>query len=67
MSEIKLKPCPFCGGVAELIIDKQIVLRSLERCATVRCTKCGCRTDSYLLESMHDKCERVINAWNRRA
>ena len=37
MSEIKLLPCPFCGGEAELDIDD---LGNW----LVRCKKCFCRT-----------------------
>ena len=41
MDEIKLKPCPFCGGKAEYIINS-----NYERCTThgwqfgIKCTNC---------------------------
>ena len=37
MSEIKLKPCPFCGGEAILKRDRIGLY-------CVKCTNCGCMT-----------------------
>ena len=37
MSEIKLKPCPFCGGEAEMFGNESVVF--------VGCKKCTCITD----------------------
>lgn len=54
MSEIKLKPCPFCGGEAEMIEDANHM-------SFVRCEQRCCRT--YFFES-----PKVASiAWNRRA
>ena len=54
MSEIKLLPCPFCGGEATLhnnfLTDK----------FKVWCNECDCRTDVY-----SDK-EEAIEKWNTR-
>lgn len=47
----ELKPCPFCGGKAELCGDNYF---------WVSCT--SCYTDTY---GSHDK-EDVIERWNRR-
>ena len=63
MSEIKLKPCPFCGGKAALFVDDGI---------RVICTEC--RASSQVLKDMlsikgvaGNATETVIEAWNRRA
>ena len=39
MSEIKLKPCPFCGGEAEMFGNESVVF--------VRCKECTCITEWY--------------------
>lgn len=51
----ELKPCPFCGGKAEIIGG--MLDRSL---AQIRCTKCSCCTSYCHLHMAIDK-------WNRRA
>ena len=53
MSEIKLKPCPFCGGEAEILnVDDRY---------TARCRSCFCGTGEY------KDPERASETWNRRA
>ena len=49
-----LKPCPFCGGEAEIAIY-------LNQQWTIKCTKCFCEISSYDLDS-----DEMIKAWNRR-
>ena len=53
MSEIKLKPCPFCGGKAEMIA------RGVLYCVT--CSKCDCKGDFL------DTPAAAAKVWNRRA
>lgn len=52
MNNEELKPCPFCGGEAE------IVMSGGDR--RVECKKCGARSDWYDTEA------EAIAAWNRR-
>lgn len=54
MSEIKLKPCPFCGGEAELFRDYM-------GWYVIECTACGNGTLHFA------KSDGAVNAWNRRA
>lgn len=78
MADLQLKPCPFCGGHAEMV-RKQIYLDHGYR---VDCTQCGARGTVVLVN--HPKFtyygldestryteqqakEKVIEAWNRRA
>ena len=58
MDEIKLKPCPFCGGVAMTICDRAPSEDSL---FWVRCFGCGAETSLFNSE------EEAKEAWNRRA
>ena len=57
---IELKPCPFCGEKARLLVSNGV---------RVLCTKCGATTrilvDSERIET--SAVEDVIKAWNRRA
>ena len=63
MDEIKLKPCPFCGGEAEINVDREAVEDTEKRhwAYTVVCKRC-CATSglTYLPEKARE-------AWNRRA
>jgi Lar family restriction alleviation protein len=52
-SEIKLKPCPFCGGKAEMVSD-------FEDEHYVYCT--GCKGGWKTMENP----EEAAAAWNRR-
>ena len=54
MSEIKLKPCPFCEGGARIIGAVGTVF-------WVKCTECGAETQSELTK------QRAAERWNRRA
>ena len=54
MNEIKLLPCPFCGGEAELLKG----LCELDN--YVMCLKCRCKTKLYNTK------EAAIKAWNTR-
>ena len=51
---MKLLPCPFCGGEAELIINPFYQRKA------VKCKKC------YASIGMFDSAEQAIEAWNRR-
>ena len=53
-AEIALKPCPFCGGEAEV--------RWYDGFPSASCTKCGCNTGMNINGSERE----AIAAWNRR-
>ena len=63
MSDTKLKPCPFCGGVAKLYREQSV--GGLNG-SIVRCEKCGAKATwkqmSYTYACDHEASE----AWNRR-
>ena len=75
MSDRELKPCPFCGGKAEIKRCKVYLDDALQ----VRCTECGANQpkqipnhrlysggkEIFLTEAM--VIERITNRWNRRA
>ena len=53
--DFELKPCPFCGGEAELWHSSNWDYR-------VRCTECKAQTRQY-----HENDAGAVNAWNSRA
>ena len=75
MSELKpLKPCPFCGGEAEICTDVGI----MGKFWFIRCKKCysrgsGIYESGRKLEPQEEHAaimgawEKAIEAWNRRA
>ncbi|WP_456281640.1 Lar family restriction alleviation protein [Cupriavidus sp. JZ107] len=60
----ELKPCPFCGGAAEMYYPFHLMGRPGQPATYrggVRCTKCGCQSGST------NPPADAIAAWNRRA
>ena len=56
----EIKPCPFCGGKAEI---KSYTMRKFTKCITAYYVKCTvCRNQSALELSIKDTAEK----WNRR-
>ena len=57
---IELKPCPFCGGQAELRVK-------MNEGVTVQCSKCDVQTRSWVDFGHGTNAVRtVVEAWNRR-
>lgn len=56
----ELKPCPFCGGEAELSSPRFIPH------AWVACKKCGVSTPTHTAFTPREAKEQAVNAWNRR-
>lgn len=54
----KLKPCPFCGGKAEMLINKY---NDLRKEYLVACTKCD-----GMVERWRETEEEATEQWNRR-
>lgn len=62
MREIKLKPCPFCGGNAKVYSCGLFI-----NCeAKVMCPRCRIQTASYKEVDVEDAIWFAANAWNRR-
>lgn len=57
--EVELKPCPFCGGKAELI--RWSIWEGSEITDFVQCTECTADGKHF-----HDEPDKAIAAWNRR-
>ena len=57
-NKTELKPCPFCGGEAE-IVDTGDLYGHCEY--SVSCTSCNCNTD-WLTNK-----KEAVQAWNKRA
>lgn len=54
MSEIRLNPCPFCGGNGE-------VINAIHSVFWVKCNYCGATSEIATMEY------KAIENWNRRA
>lgn len=60
----ELKPCPFCGGEAEVVINKS----KQGQTANIHCTHCSCRKTLLRHPNYEGIIEKeAIEAWNRRA
>ena len=53
----KLKPCPFCGGAAEI---RSWAIEGLGKCYTVECRGCRATTALHVVRTM------AVGDWNRR-
>ena len=60
----KLKPCPFCGGKAEIVTNGELTT-SKSYFADVLCKNTNCRGWSSCLESKTK--QQAIKYWNKRA
>ena len=62
MTAPELKPCPFCGGKAQIVSHR--VLEDAKE-AYVFCKSCGAHGEHY--EDAYAPISDAIAAWNRRA
>ena len=60
MPEIKLKPCPFCGGMGILNNEKNRTV------SFVKCIQCGAESGIVHVSAEYCADEQAIEAWNRR-
>ena len=70
VNEARLKPCPFCGGAAEVVtgdVEPQgDPWYGGKTALYVQCGGCGaCMFDTYFHEGFCDR-ESAIATWNRR-
>ncbi len=56
----KLKPCPFCGGEAEIQCFECLFESFEGRRYAVECKFCSCSLELFETE------EEAVEAWNRR-
>lgn len=66
MTELKprpfLKPCPFCGGDAEISQGRF----DGKDTSYVMCRKCAAQGEFFFVSPKYSSNERAILAWNRR-
>lgn len=67
MEQLKLKPCPFCGGRARVIGKR----RSGSACYCISCSSCGAKSRAAFVQPWHDskfvaQCQ-AAKLWNARA
>ena len=64
MSDIKLKPCPFCGGEGE--INRFYSSMSIRVSVQILCKNCGGRSGSFDEDARYCADEKAAESWNRR-
>lgn len=67
MEQLKLKPCPFCGGRARVIGKR----RGGSTCYCISCSSCGAKSRVAFVQPWHDskfvaQCQ-AAKLWNARA
>lgn len=65
MSDINLKPCPFCGGQAELI-HNSIGFAFDRIVSAVKCVQCGARTRTFEMSTEFSCDDKAVEMWNTR-
>jgi len=66
----KLKPCPFCGGQAELDSQqsfREFVSGKISRSVAVYCTKCSAEISVCIPDVPDVQPEQLADMWNQRA
>ncbi len=60
MDEIKLLPCPFCGG--EAILSKEEIPEGniSTHTACIKCNDCGCATRRYIIDGYYKTPMRIL-------
>ena len=73
MKELKMLPCPFCGGEPYLEQSHRAFIKAKStKVAFVRCKKCNARTNRFELTDFgctshcKEANQKAIEAWNNR-
>ena len=62
-NKIKLLPCPFCGGEAEIVTEKSRV----GQVGRVECVKCSCKKTVLKAPNYEGDIEKdITDSWNTR-
>lgn len=62
----ELKPCPFCGGEAEIVTGVTNITPRHGK-VHIKCSSCGACSDTYYDSDYNGEyILKVINAWNTR-
>ena len=60
-----LKPCPFCGGIPEIIHIGNAFTK--KRAVTIKCWGCSATQETGAIRNSLEWCEKVaIEKWNKR-
>jgi Lar family restriction alleviation protein len=59
----ELKPCPFCGGIAQVMHYKNAFGKEY---SYVECTVCKCESANFMIAAYHCSDDLAVEAWNKR-
>lgn len=62
LNKIILKPCPFCGNKAKLIVN----IQSFQPYAMVECESCSAKTERVMQSVDYCATDEAAKLWNRR-
>lgn len=63
----KLKPCPFCGGDADMVTVARAECPYRPHEVFVSCNMCGVKTPVIVVRPEYCAYDKAVEAWNRRA
>ena len=67
MDDVKLKPCPFCGGEAHIVTGVEESFMKKYPTVKVVCNKCDNRTAELMDTSFNAYVVKIVtDRWNRR-
>ena len=68
MGTLDLKPCPFCGGEAELCLRRATWFVHCKECKiSGKSVEIGDSVNIFPLRMISECAEEAVNWWNRRA
>ena len=73
MEEVKLKPCPFCGGRAKMMMAiTPVSIQANSPAVFVQCTECCAEMNKIIIPytnyiNLERKAKELAEKWNRRA
>lgn len=67
MNKVELKPCPLCGGKAELQHQPlEFMFSRQDYYSYVKCESCGAQSGNVCISAQYCADDKAAEAWNMR-